>query len=109
MGKALEQLHSETNGENLGQFNVFGYATDLKQWKATFMPTTLENASAAAAFCEDLKTEGEMGVDPCLAVEAALQVEDMEAIYFIMDGDAHVDDTFVKRVKVAYYKHPRRP
>lgn len=87
--------------------SIFAYAEEVQRWRSEPVIVSSQVAQEAAAFC--LALQPGMGPEPYAALEVALKQPDLDAVYFLAGGDSEVDDPFVKRVQVAFYRHPRRP
>lgn len=88
-------------------FGLIAYASSVEHWRPGLVPLTCESVDEAAAFCAGLGIGS--GPDACQALEAALQLAEVEAIYFVTSEQAHVDELFAKRARLLLYKHARRP
>eukprot|EP00747_Dinoflagellata_sp_TGD_P099761 gnl/TRDRNA2_/TRDRNA2_167840_c1_seq2.p1 gnl/TRDRNA2_/TRDRNA2_167840_c1~~gnl/TRDRNA2_/TRDRNA2_167840_c1_seq2.p1 ORF type:complete len:159 (+),score=20.79 gnl/TRDRNA2_/TRDRNA2_167840_c1_seq2:138-614(+) len=105
---ALSQDHLRAGeGTSAALFNIFGYSANVLPWCDGFQEVTPENISSAVSFIRGL--EPGAGPDMCLALEAAFEHQDVEAIHLVTDGRMHLDEEFLRRAKIAFYNHPKRP
>lgn len=89
------------------RFNIIAHAHEVKHWYPRAVLASPQAIEEAAGFCAALPLG--TGLDTCAALEAAFGPRAARAVFFITGGDAVVDELFVKRVQVAYYRHQQRP
>lgn len=89
------------------RFNIVAVCGGVMRWRMELAAASPEAIDDAARFCSNLPLRKD--ADACEALEGVLEQRDLAAAYFVTGGDANIDETFLKRMQVAHYRHPQRP